>query len=230
MEKHRAEYTFGSSLAARATLSEPTTSLSTMLSAHLPPQLQALQQSYSASGHYPRQPLSQIPFPMGLEQVEMLEAELLNQRILRAKENEARIVSHRALHNMAYWQWKAERHGVKSSALSFAIDLPKFIIRRAHELLHIEDDLSREEEYLRASHQHTQGKSLRVKASIELAYVEQVAQYLNGCFEQANNRYEQGLKVVLYAISATPIQDSQKTLLTLPLTTQEFTTTLQSTD
>lgn len=116
--------------------------------------------------------LSKLTEPVELVKFEMLEAELLNQRIL-PKTNET--LSQKIRHEVNLLSWHAKRLGVDTNLIKFLIDVPKLIIELSN------SDTTKNN-------------------SASMEYLELFADFILGKFDSASNTYEEGLNVVLKAI------------------------------
>jgi hypothetical protein len=166
-----------------------------------------LRESFSSS----RSPVCRT---LHVEELEMLEAELINQGILIPNVD---TLSKRARHEISLLLWYGKKVNISSELFDFRISINNFI---KHE---IEKNCLPDFESTNSSMMQ-----MRQKSRNELDYLEQFAGYLNGEFENPKSRYEKGLNVVLKAITKTsaPIP-SDKIQCTLPLTRQEFISLVQ---
>jgi hypothetical protein len=144
-----------------------------------------------------------------VEELEMLEAELINQGILIPNVD---TLSKRARHEISILLWHGKKVNIQSDLFDFRISI-KDLIRHEIEKNCLPDFESTNSSMMQ----------MKQKSRNELDYLEQFAGYLNGEFENPKSRYEKGLNVVLKAITKTcaPVS-SDKIKCTLPLTRQEF--------
>ena len=146
------------------------------------------------------------------EELEMLEAELTNQSIVNPNPERTVTLAQFALLEMNTLRWRALRSGCDSNLLAFRIDLTRYLSRMALGLIH---PTTPQEQALfwRA------GLTGQDRVDAELAYLENFASFLNGGFENAENRYQQGLNVVLRVLSSSqPAADDPSIILPIPLT------------
>jgi hypothetical protein len=115
--------------------------------------------------------LPKLSDPIELVKFEMLEAELLNQRILPTT-NET--LSQKIRHEVNLLAWHAKRYGIESEDINYLVDVPRFILK------------------LSAQDSNIGGP--------DLSYLELFADFILGKFDNANNSYEEGLNVVIKAI------------------------------
>lgn len=192
------------------------------------PNLLVLKQNLAASRH--SSPLlARIGTALRIEQVEMLEAELINQGILLNLRSQGYTLSRQIAHEESVWRWRALRFGVEGNVLGFHVWLPAYLVERAQELA-AAVPLGQEVSPLPGSAVPRAEGGL--PAAVELQYLERFSAYLNGEFDAASNRYQRGLNVVLRAISAPAKEDtgaekSPVLDLTLPLTMKAFVHTLK---
>ncbi len=158
------------------------------------------------SNNYPL-PKSPIAYPLSIEELEMLEAELINQGILNTEVN---ALSKRVRREISLLLWSGKRHNVSHSDINFKIDLRSFIKFEVLKLSTASDLGS------------TVSYTLKQKLKNELAYLDQFAAYLNGAFEEPRSGYERGLNLVLKAIMKTNQRDETRLSFTLPISKNDF--------
>jgi hypothetical protein len=149
-----------------------------------------------------------VSHPLSIEELEMLEAELINQGILTP---DVDALSKRVRREISLLLWNAKRTGASTGEINFKIDLMSFIVFEVNKLC--PDEL--------CSHHNTH--PLRQKMKNELRYLDQFASYLTGAFEEPRSGYEKGLNVVLKAIMKT--HETEKTHtpdIIMPISKQEF--------
>jgi hypothetical protein len=197
------------------------------------PNLIKLRHNMSASEHKP-QLLRRLSQSLNLDQLEMLEAELINQGILLNLRSAGYTLAQQVAHEASVWRWRALRFGIEGSALSFQVILPHYLTQRAEELARAlcvgvaqpEDSPGN----LRLPGTVVPTADSCIPSATELQYLDRFAAYLNGEFESASNRYQRGLNVVLRAISTPARQEPQSAttpaavvlILALPLTMKDF--------
>lgn len=170
--------------------------------------------------------------PLGFEQLEMLEAELVNQGILvRSKDYCCGLAQH-VLHEANIWRWRAQRFGVEGSNLVFNIDLPAYVVYRAEELMCVQHESMFETNLAGQLHRNDSWwGSLETLGSViaEIHYLNRFAAYLLGVFDEAANGYQRGLNLVLKVLSREIEQEleveadkSDKLMITLPHSKREF--------
>lgn len=138
--------------------------------------------------------ISKLNEPIEVVKFEMLEAELLNQRIL-PKTNET--LSQKVRHEVNLLSWHAKRLGIDTQTIKFLVDVPRLIVK------------------LSTTDTNTTAASL--------SYLELFADFIQGQFDNASNTYEEGLNVVLKAIlksQSDSILDSKVCIL--PTSKAEF--------
>lgn len=150
------------------------------------------------SGDYPRlndlsQPARLNLAPLTLNQLEMLEAELINQGLLPVSEER---IAEAALRQIALFRWKARRFGANQAVIDYRIDLPRFILALATELAESNGE---------GQYSLTQlGRSLNREA--RLNYLEDMAAFLLEQDQPTQNSYQRGLRLIL-RILQTPERD-----------------------
>ncbi|HQH26197.1 MAG TPA: hypothetical protein PLP17_02285 [Oligoflexia bacterium] len=176
---------------------------------------------------------------LSIEQLEMLEAELQNQRLLGRLPAFAKSVHQHALQQASIWRWKARRLGVRENDLRFQVNLHQYLICYAEELLYgFETRRSglRADGPPSATDAEREGTQELTPATLAvLQYLNRFAAYLDGQYESGRNRYERGLNVVLRVLNtpaaveqARDAETNGKKTITLPLTFKAFARLLKS--
>ncbi|MCB0325064.1 MAG: hypothetical protein KDD69_15880 [Bdellovibrionales bacterium] len=168
--------------------------------------------------------LKRLSRPVELKQLEMLEAELTNQGILpRLRAGVLSLAQHVA-QETGVWCWRAERCGVESNSLQFDVEIPRYIIARAGELL-APLSLDTPGPVEPQTGVWRRAAEAPAVAIAELSYLDRFAAYLLGAFYDPANRYQRGLNLVLHVlVGAARAEEEQSSLLclTLPLSKQAF--------
>lgn len=157
--------------------------------------------------------LSQI---ISFEQLEMLEAELHNQQLINL--NNGLSLYKIALHDASLWRWKAQRLNADVNALTFNIQLANYIAYHASKLAIIKHTTKETSSF----------RELWTLNSIDfisanLKYLDQLAVYVLRGFDCPENRYYQGLNLVLDVLTKEQGNlINTKNYLTLPLNQKEF--------
>lgn len=178
-------------------------------------QKKGLSNLYSLLYHPQSRKRSAVARPLSVEELEMLEAELKNQGIIKSTVNTPNIVSNNtvsdtlskiARHQIGMLVWLARRTEVSNEQIDFKIDLREFI-----------------KSLIREKFQEGTTPNLSKYSNDEIQYLEQFASYLNGEYAEPINKYEQGLNLVLKAITITKNKHSESSLkCTLPVSKVEF--------
>lgn len=148
---------------------------------------------------YPSKAAENLAQGLPLEDLEMLEAELVNQGILNVSPQCAFSLVRQGMHEINLWRWRAKRIGFDPNRLEFEMSVPHYIIYHSEQLL---ADLQLAEN----GASRIGGQSWRYRGSRktmlmeELRYLDRYAAYLCGEFESTQDRYQQGLNLVLKAI------------------------------
>lgn len=157
--------------------------------------------------------------PIGIEQFEMLEAELQNQGILSRIDPDIPCLASLANQEATFWRWRAQRYCASRVNVSFEVDVPRYIVQRSLEVLAALDEFGLSEEG------STWKFSFRSKKSLlqELRYLESFASYINGAYDRSTNRYQRGCNLILQVLAHAPQWRGQSTVVvTLPVTKDEF--------
>lgn len=194
-----------------------------------------LRQSFNAHNANSESPVSERE-PLGFEQLEMLEAELNNQGILIKNRDYCCSLAQHLEHEANVWRWRAQRFGVDSGTLQFNVDLPRYVLWRAEELINglDEETLGDIENHLQRSDAWTLRFERQGTVLAELHYLNGFAAYLSGMFDEASNRYQRGLNLVLKVLCSkaeegyteVPAQNGSL-LITLPIGKREFAALLK---
>ncbi len=128
--------------------------------------IQTLKSGIESGAAFPK-----LSEPIAVVKFEMLEAELLNQRIL-PKTHET--LSQKIRHEVNLLSWHAKRLGVDIQSINFLVDVPRLILKLSSQ------DMS--------------------PSTSSLAYLELFSDYIQGKFDSTSNKYEEGLNLVLNAI------------------------------
>lgn len=140
------------------------------------------------------QSLPKLDQPVDLINFEMLEAELLNQRILpKASET----LSQKIRHEVNLLSWHAKRLGISTDDIRFLVDVPAMLLKI----------------------NSTENSS----SSFNPTYLDLFASFILGKFDNANNPYEAGLNLVLKAILNTHSEGVlDQTTCILPISKSDF--------
>jgi len=150
---------------------------------------------------------SPIKQPLSIEELEMLEAELLNQGIISAKSD---ALSKRVRREIALLIWNGKRNSSNFSSPNFRIELKSFIKFETIKLTTLNDNLK------------DQQIAPKIKLKQDLKYLDEFAAYLNGAFENTKSSYEKGLNLVLRAIMKTTEEIDENLSFILPISKAEF--------
>lgn len=178
-------------------------STDTQSSSLLPPGLTKLEESVA---QYSAQTAS-----LNLEEISMLEAELMHQGILPSAPD-GNVISYLTTHDVNLFSWYALRNGFRRDQLTFVVDLPRFIIARAKEVLDPACALN----------------TTTALANRELEYLDRVADFLAQSNPSRGSRYQRGMAVVLRALlspkrkTGIEIGTSPKLNIVLPMSRAEF--------
>jgi len=150
---------------------------------------------------------SAVARPLSVEELEMLEAELKNQGIINSRvDTYSDTLSQFARHRIGMLVWLARRTEISNEQIDFKIDLLEFI-----------------KSLIREKYQECVSLNLSKYSYDEIQYLEQFASYLNGEYSEPINKYEQGLNLVLRAITVTKSKYSENSLkCTLPISKVDF--------
>ena len=192
---------------------------------HLGQLFEALENSEGKSPRFPR--------PLGTDEIEMIEAELRNQGIITSGPKKELLLSERLAREAALWKWRARSASPKQ--LRFLVDVPCYIAHFALELSE-QSELKLGE----GSGEDKNGPKLLnplesqvIESKAGLEYLNEFASYVNGTYDKHSNRFEQGLNVVLRALSRGNIghskQDSTTTEIILPVSKKKFFSQIKST-
>lgn len=176
-----------------------------------------------------RQHLSQ---PLDFTSFEMLEAELQNQGILVNASTLSCPLAHQAEHEGNFWRWRALRFGAYSRTFHFLVDVPRYIVWRAHELMEI---LSLQDRDSNGKLSGTPSEGLinraafsrlhaepRVTIQEELRYLDSFASYLNGAYDNSENKFQKGLNLLLKTLTGPKRVPENAIRVTMPVTRDEF--------
>lgn len=178
---------------------------------------------------------------VGLEQFEMLEAELCNQRILSGSNSELfHKLSQLAAHEANFWRWKARRHGLASVSINVTIDIPKYLCSRVVTLVSIVFPDAKDElkiENLKTPTDRYSSASKPIDdvrtAQQELRYLDTFGAYLLGEFDLAEHPFQRGLNLLLKSLAfnraaadalarAAGGEDAKPFEIQLPVNTPQF--------
>ncbi len=159
---------------------------------------------------------------------EMLEAELQNQGILNNVSTLSCPLAHQAEHEGNFWRWRALRFGAYSRTFHFLVDVPRYIVWRAHELMEIlslqgADSIGKSGEGLinRAAFSRLHAEP-RVTIQEELRYLDAFASYLNGAYDNSENKFQKGLNLLLKTLTNPRRVPANAIRVTMPVTREEF--------
>ena len=162
--------------------------------------------------------------PISANQFQMLEAELVNQGLLRISSDLSTLISQQAAKDTSLWRWRILRINPKIENTQILIDVPRFILDKAKQILEIEKR-KREGHFLKHISTKEDFQSAPIFSRTQLSniyYLESFAAFINGAFEEVQSKYEKGLNVVLKALC----KDTQVTgscSIVLPTTLKEVT-------
>jgi hypothetical protein len=191
-----------------------------------------------SDGRYESKVLRRLQAPIGLAQVEMLEAELKNQGILPRRLTQSFSLVQIVSQETSMWCWRADRYGSSGAELQFEINLPEYLVARAQELaMSLERDdteLDPSDALLKSSGMWRRKVESPASVHEELQYLERFAAYLNGAFDHAANGYQRGLNLVLAVLSCSQLrmaeqrEEDARSIFCLPLKKEEFFQTLKA--
>ncbi|MCB0360224.1 MAG: hypothetical protein KDD44_11330 [Bdellovibrionales bacterium] len=161
-----------------------------------------------------------LPYPVDLNSLEMLEAELINQGYTELGRLPHSLCSHSEAEHGAFWtrvdgcqtmaqrasldatvlRWRARRRGYRAHELSFLVDVPRFAVTWAAELLESATDAAHDGEtvlMLRSPEAYTVHCSDAVEQEAKLHYLNGLAAFLLGRAESRHTPYARGLKALL---------------------------------
>ncbi len=192
------------------------------------PSLDRLRQSL-AHGAEGVRPLKHLLQPITFQAVEMLEAELLNQRILLKRQASVQTIAQQLAHEAGIWTWRALRLGIPTDAIRFEVHLPQYLLSKGSELISSIESLSvcSDDSIVHSPSSQTKSKNLAPALTAQLQYLNLFAAYLTGKYENTDSRYQRGLNLVLktlcnvsgsWSIPSSP----QPWLIQLPITLRKF--------
>ncbi len=165
---------------------------------------------------------ARLPEHFRQDQLEMLEAELNNQGLLSRSIRTNYSLSQHIQYEANVWKWRAERVGFEGSKLHFCVDLPKYLISRAEELVaSAEQKSGSADTALRASAWQKRFESQDALSS-ELRYLESFAAFLNGAHDNPENAYQRGLNLVLRVICSSKSVVDETLEISLPIHKSAF--------
>ncbi len=170
--------------------------------------------------------------PLELNTVEMLEAELTNQGILPVIVDSSSTLAQHIAHEVNIWRWRGRRVGTGGAKLHFNVTLAPYLIAKGHQLaryLELDSPIGNDSPSLISQPSNAWRINLGNKSQVteKLEYLDSFAAYLLGNFNEARDKYQRGLNIVLKSLLGHEQQEArlpskEKLTLTLPLTSNNF--------
>lgn len=163
--------------------------------------------------------------PLSLEQLEMFEAELSNQDLLRRRSDSVRALHQHAAHQINLLLWRAKRLGHSTESYEFLIDIPYYILECSIFMLKNLSTGRENDSDMYMSRGTFLGWSAEnsTKLLYDLNYLDDFATYLLGAFNDQNSRYHKGLDLVLNVLKRNSATSASHLQITLPISADEFT-------
>lgn len=164
-----------------------------------------------------------------LEQLEIFEAELRNQRILPLLGSATPTLTQDAQMEANLLRWRARRAGFLGSELQFRVDLERYTGMLAVDLMKLQSSGSEKNDLEQITALSAQRQTLRsayVTSAIiaeKLLYLDALASYLLGGFDAPQNKYQAGLNLILKILSSkSESATNHGVSVVFPVTHKEF--------